>query len=133
MLLYLAATNQVVSAALMAQREVDKEAAAAAESTDGEPEPSSAGIGPGKTESPAGLGPGKTESPARLGPSKTGASTTGPARPGEEAQKKKIVQHPVYFVGSVLQGARSRNSGVQKLLVGVKTGGSRVGGSELCV
>ena len=31
LLLYLAATNQVVSAALVAQREVDEEAAAAAE------------------------------------------------------------------------------------------------------
>ena len=53
LLLYLAATNQVVSAALVVQREVDEEAAAAAESTDGEPEPSPAGLGPGKTESPA--------------------------------------------------------------------------------
>ena len=53
LLLYLAATNQVVSAALVAQREVNEEAATAAESTDGEPEPSPAGLGPGKTESPA--------------------------------------------------------------------------------
>ncbi len=69
LLLYLAATNQVVSAALVAQREVDKEAATAAESTDGEPEPSPAGLGPGKTESPA----------------KADASATGPARLSEVA------------------------------------------------
>ena len=34
----------------MAQREVDEEAAAAAESTDGEPEPSPAGLDPGSIE-----------------------------------------------------------------------------------
>ena len=34
-------------------------------------------------------------------------------------QKKKKVQHPVYFVSSLLQGARSRYSGVQKLLFGL--------------
>ena len=67
LLLYLAATNQIVSTALLAQREVDQEAAATAESTYGEPEPS-----------PSGLGPGKTESPARAD-----ASATGPARLGE--------------------------------------------------
>ena len=88
LLLYLAATNQVVSAALVAQREVDEEAAA--ESMDGEPEPSPAGLGPGKTESLA----------------EADASATGPTRPGEVAQKKKMMQHPVYFVSSLLQGAR---------------------------
>ena len=61
LLLYLAATNQVVSAALVAQREVDEEAVATAESADGEPEPSPAGLGPGKTESPTGFGPGETD------------------------------------------------------------------------
>ena len=45
--------NQLVSTALMAQREVNKEAAAAADSTDGRSEPSAAGHGPGKTGSPA--------------------------------------------------------------------------------
>ena len=34
-------------------------------------------------------------------------------------QKKKMMQHPVYFVSSLLQGARSRYSGVQKLLFGL--------------
>src|SRR4051812_26892156 len=50
--------------------------------------------------------------PARLD---TGA--TGPAQPGEVVQKKKMVQHPVYFLSSLLQGARSRYSIVQKLLL----------------
>ena len=87
LLLYLATTNQVVSATLVAQREVDEEAAAAAaESTDGKSEPSPTGLGPGKTESPA----------------EADASATGPARPGEVAQKKNMVQHPVYFVSSLL-------------------------------
>lgn len=31
-------------------------------------------------------------------------------------QKKKLVQHPVYFVSSLLQGGRTRYSGVPKLL-----------------
>ena len=53
LLLYLAATNQVVSAALVVQREVDEEATATAQSTDGRSEPSAAGHGPGKTGSPA--------------------------------------------------------------------------------
>ena len=30
-----------------------------------------------------------------------------------------MVQHPVYFISSLLQGARSRYSGVQKLLFGL--------------
>jgi hypothetical protein len=34
-------------------------------------------------------------------------------------QKKKMVQRPVYFVSSLLQGARSTYSGVQKLLFGL--------------
>ena len=32
---------------------------------------------------------------------------------------KKVVQRPVYFVSSLLQGARSRYSGVQKLIFGL--------------
>ena len=38
---------------------------------------------------------------------------------GEETRKKKMVQHPVYFVSSLLQGTRSRYSGVKKLLFGL--------------
>ena len=37
-------------------------------------------------------------------------------QPSEVVQKKKMMQHPVYFVSSLLHGARSRYSGVQKLL-----------------
>ena len=33
----------------------------------------------------------------------------------KDAARKKVVQRPVYFVSSLLQGARSRYSGVQKL------------------
>ena len=62
LLLYLEAMNQVVSAALVAQREVDKKATTAAEPIDGKPKPSPVGLDPGKIESPAGAG----------------ASTTGP-------------------------------------------------------
>jgi len=36
-----------------------------------------------------------------------------------EVEQKKMVQHPVYFVSSLLQGARSRYSGMQKLLFGL--------------
>ena len=48
LLLYLAATNQVVSVVLVAQREVDKEAATSMDLTDGKLEPCPAGPGPGK-------------------------------------------------------------------------------------
>ena len=48
LLLYLAAMNQVVSAALVAQREVDEEAAVVEISTDGESEPSPAGSVPAR-------------------------------------------------------------------------------------
>ena len=37
----------------------------------------------------------------------------------KEAARKKVVQRPVYFVSSLLQGARSRYSGVQKLIFGL--------------
>ena len=102
--------NQVVSAALVAQREVDEKAATAAEPTEGKPKPSPVGLDPGKIESPAGAS----------------ASTTGPTQPDEEAQNKKMVQHPVYFVSSLLQGARSRYSGVQKLLFGLLMGSRKL-------
>jgi ribonuclease HI len=58
---------------------------------------------------------------------------SGPARPDTDQDKeehdsgsnpkdtarKKVVQRPVYFVSSLLQGARSRYSGVQKLIFGL--------------
>src|SRR3954467_8760484 len=37
----------------------------------------------------------------------------------EVPPKKKVMQRPVYFVSSLLQGARSRYSGVQKQLFGL--------------
>ena len=42
-------------------------------------------------------------------PDATDAETT---RPIEVPPKKKMMQHPVYFVSSLLQGARSRYSGM---------------------
>ena len=54
LLLYLAATNQVVSAALVAQREVDEEAVAATEPVDGGPKIPPAGPGAGKAGPPGG-------------------------------------------------------------------------------
>ena len=36
----------------------------------------------------------------------------------KDAARKKVVQRPVYFVSSLLQGARSRYSGMQKLIFG---------------
>ena len=53
MLLYLAATNQVVSAALVAQREVDEEAVATAKPADGKPKIPPAGPGAGKARAQA--------------------------------------------------------------------------------
>ena len=69
LLLYPAATNQVVSAALVAQREIDDELIAATE------------------------------------PDAVGAETPRLVR---VPPRKKMMQHPVYFVSSLLQGARSR-------------------------
>jgi hypothetical protein len=37
----------------------------------------------------------------------------------KDVARKKVVQRPVYFVSSLLQGARSRYSGVQKLIFGL--------------
>ena len=86
LLLYLAATNQVVSAALVAQREVDEEAVATAGLADGKPE-----------LPPAELGANKARPPAE-----SDAIGIGPVRPNEVVQKKKMMQHPVYFVSSLL-------------------------------
>ena len=92
LLLYLAATNHVVSVALVAEREVDEEVATTTGAPRDKPEPSLAGSGAGKE---------------------------GSVQLTERIQKKKVVQRPVYFVSSLLQGARSRYSGVQKLLFGL--------------
>ena len=70
----------MVSAALVAQREIDDEVIAATE------------------------------------PDATDAEMMQPI---EVPPKKKMMQHPVYFVSSLLWGARSRYSGVQKLLFGL--------------
>ena len=100
LLLYLAATNQVVSAALVAQRGVDEEAVAMAGPADSKSETPPAGPGAGKARLPA--------EPDTIG--------VEPAPSSGVVQKKKMMEHPVYFVSSLLQGARSRYSGVQKLL-----------------
>ena len=83
LLLYLAATNQVV-----AQREVDEEAVTAAEPADGKPKIPSAGPGAGKARPPA----------------ESDATKAVPAQSSEVVQKKKMMQRLVYFVSSLLQG-----------------------------
>ena len=37
----------------------------------------------------------------------------------KDVARKKVVQRPVYFVSSLLQGARSRYSSMQKLIFGL--------------
>ena len=81
LLLYLVATNQVVSAALVAEWEV------------GETESEQSPTRPDEDQD-------KEESDIRCNP--------------KDAARKKVVQRPVYFISSLLQGARSRYSGVQK-------------------
>ena len=76
---------------------------ATAEPTDGEPKIPLAGPGASKARPPA----------------ECDAVGATPAQSSEVVQKKKMMQHPVYFVNSLLQGARSRYSGVQKLLFGL--------------
>ena len=56
--------------------------------------------------------------PASSGPASSGPDKDGSAQAREKMQKR-MVQRPVYFVSSLLQGARSRYSGVQKLLFGL--------------
>ena len=83
LLLYLAATNQVVSAALVAHREVDE-----AESE---------------------------QRPAESEKDHNSDEHVNESNP-KDAARKKVVQRPVYFASSLLQGARSRYSGVHKLI-----------------
>ena len=66
----------MVSAALVAQRELEEEATVVAEPSGDGPESSLAGPDTSKVGPPAGPGPGKTES----------------AQMGEVEQKKKVVQ-----------------------------------------
>ena len=87
----------------MAQREVDEEAVTGAEPADGKPKIPPAGPGAGKARPPA----------------ESDATKAVPAQSSEVVQKKKMMQHPVYFVSSLLQGARSRYSSVQKLPFGL--------------
>src|SRR4051812_4197704 len=79
LLLYLAATNQVVSAALVAQKEVDEETTMAAGPAEGELKIPSAGPGADKARPP-------TES---------GATKAMQTRSSEVEPKKKVMQHPV--------------------------------------
>src|SRR4051812_33846596 len=51
-------------------------------------------------------------------PTSSGPDKNNSAQEQDEV-RKKMVQRPVYFVSSLLQGARSRYSGVQKLLFGL--------------
>ena len=88
LLLYLVVTNQVVSAALVAQREVDEEAVATAGLADGKPEIPLAGPDADKARPPA----------------ESDTIRTGPMQSNEVVQKKKMMQHPVYFVSSLLRG-----------------------------
>ena len=88
LLLYLAATNQVVSAALVAQREVNEEAVTAAEPVDGKPKIPPAGTRAGKARPPA----------------ESDAAEAVPAQSSEVVQNKKMMQHPVYFVSSSCRG-----------------------------
>ena len=96
LLLYLAATNQVVSAALVAQREVDETIPATV-------------VPSGEEGEPVLARPESVQGEERQG---SGSSSM-------VAAKKKVVQRPVYFASSLLQGARSRYSGVQKLIFGL--------------
>ena len=88
----------MVSAALVAQQKVDEEAAATTVLSGDETEPVGEGLGTDQ---------GKLEQVSKGSP--------------ETATKKKVVQQPLYFVSSLLQGARSRYYGVQKLIFSLVT------------
>ena len=95
LLLYLAATNQVVSAALVAQREVEEAVASASVPSGGENE----------------------HSPARPDADQDEEEHDSGGNP-KDAARKEVVQRPIYFVSFLLQGARSRYFGVQNLFFG---------------
>ena len=84
LLLYIAATNQVVSAALVAEREADDGPAIVASASSDK----------------------QGASPTSSGPDKDGSAQA------REEMQKRMVHRRVYFVSSLLQGARSRYSGV---------------------
>ena len=79
LLLYIAATNQVVSAALVGEREADDEPATTA----------------GASSDKQGA------SPTSSGPASSGPDKDGSAQTHKEVQKR-MVQRPVYFVSSLL-------------------------------
>ena len=80
----------------MAQREVEEVAASASVPSGGESE----------------------HSPARPDVDQDREEHGSRGNPKDMA-RKKVVQRPVYFVSSLLQGARSRYSSVQKLIFGL--------------
>ena len=86
LLLNLAAINQVVSAPLVAQREVDEK--------ESEQRP---------------VGPDEGQNSTR---------NNNDDNP-KDAPRKKVVQCPLYFVSSLLQGARPRYSGMQTMIFGL--------------
>ena len=79
LLLYIAATNQVVSAALVAEREADDEPATTADASSDK-----------QGASPASSGPAGS-CPARSGPDKDGSAQT------HKEMQKRMVQCPVYL------------------------------------
>ena len=81
LLLYLAATNQVVSTALVAQREVEKTKA----STDVPPRA------------------GRENTPARSDVDQDKEKHDSKGNP-KDTSRKKVVQHPEYFISSLLHG-----------------------------
>ena len=93
LLIYLAATNQVVSTTLVAQREVGETPASASD--------------PSRRES--------ENSPARPDVDQDKEEHGSIDHP-KDAARKKVVQRLVYFISSLLQAARSRYSGVQNFI-----------------
>jgi hypothetical protein len=81
LLLYLAATNQVVSVALVVQQEVEETATSASV--------------PSRKE--------RENNPARLDVDQDKEEHGSEGNP-KDAARKKVVQRPVYFVSSLLQG-----------------------------
>ena len=81
----------MVSAVLVAEREADDEPATTADASSDK----------------------QGTSPASSGPDKDGSAQE------HDKMQKRMVQRPVYFISSLLQGARSRYSGMQKLLFGL--------------
>ena len=118
--LYIAATNQVVSAVLVVERDAPTDKSRSKRSGNilpGHPSKKRASVSGGSEDPPPDDLAHATEEAS------LGATTPEDESPGlaesTQGSPARRVQHPVYFVSSVLRDARERYPMMQKLLLAV--------------